>query len=86
MPLVFAVWMRSPHMAAPFGGWRLVVSARIMLRNMPGYLSAKVWPIMPPIDSPIQWLRVMPSVANRPCTSSAIWSRVYSPSGAADRP
>ena len=55
MPCVSAVLMRSCHRGLASAGTRLDVSQRERLAKTSGALSASVWPIIPPMDSPTQW-------------------------------
>jgi hypothetical protein len=52
----------------------LDVSASTIDSKMPGYLSAATSPKTPPIESPIQCERWMPSASKSPLMSSAIMS------------
>ncbi len=52
MPFDVAMAMRSSHCLIASGGCVCVVSASTIFVNDPGALSASVWPIMPPMDSP----------------------------------
>jgi len=67
-------------------GIRLDVSQSERLRNSSGDFSASVWPIMPPIDSPIQCVLGIPSAWSSARASSASWSSVYAAAGASVPP
>ena len=54
IPFASAVWTRSSHRGLASGGTRLDVSHRTRLAKSSGALRARVWPIMPPIESPTQ--------------------------------
>src|SRR5207249_8088282 len=60
MPWAPAVRIRSSHWGLASAGTRLVVSQRTRLAKSSGAFSASVWPIMPPIESPTQWVFGMP--------------------------
>src|SRR5437870_5219418 len=62
------------------------VQASTRLRPRPGCLSASSWAIMPPIDTPTTWARVIPTASRRPAVSSAMSCMVYGPGGLELRP
>jgi hypothetical protein len=82
IPFDSATSIRSFHIGQTSGGLRLVVSASTMLLRSPGVRTASVWPIIAPIEMPIQWVSLTPSSARSPAAASASMSSVYSPSGA----
>ena len=71
IPWVSAVLIRSCQSGLASAGMRLEVSQSARLWNRPGELSASVWPIIPPIDRPIQCVRAMPSAPSSALASSA---------------
>ena len=71
IPFVSAVWTRSSHRGLASGGMRLEVSHSTRLEKSSGALSARVWPIMPPIESPTQWVRGIPRARSSAWASSA---------------
>ena len=79
MPFDSATSMRSFHIGHTSGGLRLVVSARTRLFSRPGFFSARVCPIIAPIEMPTQCVSLTPRPASRPAASSARSSSVYSP-------
>ncbi len=52
IPLASTVRMRSCQTDAASAGYRLVVSQSTRLRTIAGWRSAKVWPIIPPMEMP----------------------------------
>ncbi|OGK99488.1 MAG: hypothetical protein A3D33_22070 [Candidatus Rokubacteria bacterium RIFCSPHIGHO2_02_FULL_73_26] len=86
MPCAPAVAIRSRQAGPASGGTRLEVSQRARLRKSPGCARASVWPIIPPIERPTQWVRAMPSAARSARASSASCPSVYAPAGASVPP
>jgi hypothetical protein len=74
--------MRSCHRGLASAGTRLDVSQSERLAKTSGALSASVWPIIPPMDSPTQCVRAIPSAFSSARASSASWSSVYAARGA----
>ena len=69
-PPARAIRMRSSHNGPASGGMRLLELAITSRSTRSGAVSARCWPIMPPIETPTQWLRAMSRASNRPSTSA----------------
>ena len=76
MPSFWAVSMRSFHIGPDSGGIRLEVSQRTNDCSRWGALSAKVWPIMPPIERPTKCTDPMSRASSMASTSSDSMSRL----------